>query len=214
MRGHTIFRRVGPAVLVAALGLTGAAACTAGGGTGTGTTPSPGGPSATATASPSLSPSPTPPPTDPAIVFAADGIGKYLIGTPLASLQGSTLISDLVESPHCSDAFGAKATGTYAGKVSLTFRGGKLIAIHTDSTSLVTPSGAKVGMAVAEVQSIYAARATLITGTLGNKALSVRVPASTLAIVFYLDATNTKVAAMGAGEAQPLEDAARNGEGC
>jgi hypothetical protein len=214
MRGRTYSGRVVTALLVAAFGVAGAAACTSGDGGGTVTTPSPGGPSATATAGPSLSPSPTPPPTDPAIVFAADGIGKYVIGTPLSNLQGSTLISDLTESPHCTDAFGAKATGPYAGKLSLTFRGGKLTAIHTDSTSLVTPSGAKVGMALTEVQSIYAARATLINGTLGNKALSVRVPASTLAIVLYLDATNTKVAAMSAGDAQPLEDAARNGEGC
>jgi hypothetical protein len=69
-------------------------------------------------------------------------------------------------------------------------------------------------MLLTDLQSIYASRGTLITGTLGNKAYSVRVPASGLGIVFYLDPTNTKVAAMSGGDAQALEDAARNGEGC
>jgi hypothetical protein len=69
-------------------------------------------------------------------------------------------------------------------------------------------------MTLAEVQGIYGARGTLITGTLGNKAFIVRVPASALAIVFYLDPSNTRVASMSGGEAQPLEAAARSGEGC
>ena len=54
----------------------------------------------------------------------------------------------------------------------------------------------------------------MITGQLGNKAYSVRVPATQLALVFFLDQTNTTVTSMSGGEAQPLEDAARTGEGC
>jgi hypothetical protein len=42
----------------------------------------------------------------------------------------------------------------------------------------------------------------------------VRVPASTLAVVAFLDPTNTTVASMSGGEADRLETAARTGEGC
>jgi hypothetical protein len=163
---------------------------------------------------PSTSPTPTTPPTDPAIVFAADGIGGYTIGTALTDLQSRAVVTNISESPFCADAKGADATGVYAGKVTLTFRSGRLTAVHTLSTVYVTPSGGKVGMLLTDLQSIYASRGTLITGTLGNKAFSVRVPASGLGIVFYLDPANTKVAAMSGGDAQALEDAARNGEGC
>ena len=102
----------------------------------------------------------------------------------------------------------------YAGKVSLTFRGGKLSAVHTTSAGYVTPSGAKVGMTLARLQDLYGDRGTVITGQLVNKAYSVRVPATPLALVFFLDQTNTTVASMSGGEAQPLENAARTGEGC
>ena len=77
----------------------------------------------------------------------------------------------------------------------------------------MTPSGARVGMTLAQLQAVYGSRGTLITGTLGNKAYIVRVLGSGLGIVFYLDATNTRVAAMSGGEATPLEDAARVGRG-
>jgi hypothetical protein len=180
----------------------------------TGATPASAGASSSPSPTPSTSPTPTTPPTDPAIVFAADGIGGYTIGTALTDLQSRAMVTNITESPFCADAKGADATGVYAGKVTLTFRTGRLTAVHTLSTVYVTPSGGKVGMLLTDLQSIYASRGTLITGNLGNKAFSVRVPASGLGIVFYLDSTNTKVAAMSGGDAQALEDAARNGEGC
>ncbi len=182
---------------------------TAGPGTATGASPS-----ATVSASPSPTVSPTPPPTDPATVFAADGIGPYVVGTAMSDLQARALLTAIVESPLCSDAHGAQATGRYAGKISLTFRSGRLSAIHTNATTVVTPSGARVGMALTEIQGIYGSRGTLINGAAGNKAFSVRVPASALAVVFFLDPTNTRVTSMSGGEAQALEDAARSGEGC
>jgi hypothetical protein len=40
------------------------------------------------------------------------------------------------------------------------------------------------------------------------------VVGSGLAIAFFLDSTTLRAASMSAGEAQPLEDAARVGEGC
>lgn len=163
----------------------------------------------TASATPSVAP-----PTDPAIVFAADGIGPYVIGSSLADLTARGLVTGVVESELCANTKGATATGRYAGQLSLTFTGDQLTSIHTTSTALITPSGARVGQSLAELRTTYGSRGTVITGTLGNQAMVVRVPTSILAIVFYLDASNTRVASMSAGNAQNLEDAARTGEGC
>jgi hypothetical protein len=171
-------------------------------------------PTASVSPSASASPSPTPPATDPAIVFAADGIGPYVIGSEMSDLKARAVLANIVESPFCTDAFGAEGTGAYAKKITLTFRHGLLAAIHTTSNTYVTPSGARVGMSLSQVQGIYGSRATLLTGTLGNKALSVRVPASGLAIIFYVGSSGTTIDAMSGGEAQPLEDAVHNGEGC
>jgi hypothetical protein len=176
--------------------------------------PAPGATTPAASPSPSRTPPPTAPPTDPVIVFAADGIGGYRIGTQLSDLIATHLISGATDSPSCTDAKTADTTGVYAGKVSLTIRASKLSAVHTTSTAYVTPSGAKVGMTLATLQGIYGDRGTVITGQLGNKAYSVRVPATQLALVFFLDQTNTTVTSMSGGEAQPLEDAVRTGEGC
>jgi hypothetical protein len=183
------------------------------------------GPTATGSAAPgattpavspsaSRTPPPTAPPTDPVVVFAADGIGGYRIGAQLSDLIATHLIISASDSPSCTDAKTADTTGVYAGKVSLTIRASKLSAIHTTSTAYVTPSGAKVGMTLATLQGLYGDRGTVITGQLGNKAYSVRVPATQLALVFFLDQTNTTVTSMSGGEAQPLEDAVRTGEGC
>jgi hypothetical protein len=169
---------------------------------------------ATPSVTPSRTPTPTAPPTDPVIVFAADGIGGYLIGASLAVLTARGLVSHPADSQSCADAKTADSTGAYAGKVSLTFRGDKLSAVHTTSTVYVTPSGAKVGMTLAALQALYGDRGTVITGQLGNKAYAVRVPATPLALLFFLDQSNTTVASMSGGQAQPLEDAVRTGEGC
>ncbi len=211
-------RRTGTRAVIALLALT--ALTVLAGCNRNGATPPPAGisttPATTATASPTPTgtPSPTPPPTDPAIVFAADGIGPYVIGTSLTDLQDHGSLANIEESPFCTDAKGADATGLYAGKITLTFRSGRLTAIHTLSTAYVTPSGARIGMSLTALQGIYGSRGTLINGSLSNKGYSVRVAATGLAIVFLLDSTNTKVAAMSGGEAQALEDAVRHGEGC
>jgi hypothetical protein len=181
-----------------------------------GTTDGAGGPTTSATASPnpSRSPTPTAPPTDPVLVFAADGIGGYQIGTSLADLTALRLVAHVATSTSCADTKTADTGGPYAGNVSLTFRGDKLSAIHTTSSTYVTPSGAKVGMSLTNLLAIYGTRGTVITGQLGNKAFSVRVPATQLGLVFFLDQSNTTVASMSGGVAQPLEDAVRTGEGC
>jgi hypothetical protein len=171
-------------------------------------------PTASVTPTTSRTPTPTAPPTDPVIVFAADGIGGYTIGASLTDLTTRGLVTHVVDSPSCADAKTADATGAYAGKVSLTFRGGKLSAVHTTSSAYVTPSGAKVGLALTALQNIYGDLGQVITGQLGNKAYSVRASATQLAVVFFLDQTNSTVASISAGDAQPLEDTARTGAGC
>jgi hypothetical protein len=148
-------------------------------------------------------------------VFAADGIGAYIIGTGLSDLSARSLLTKIVESPTCENAASAEGTGRYSGKLTLAFRDGRLVSVHTRSTDWITPSGAKVGMTLTELKDIYGSRGVLLTGNLGNQAFSVRVPATALAIVFHLDlATKTKVDSMAGGEAQALEDAVKFGEGC
>jgi hypothetical protein len=160
-------------------------------------------------------PSPTEPGVDPATVFAANGIGPYVVGARLTNLESRNLVANVEPSFHCDDDWqNAAATGSYADKVTLSFHLDRLIHAHTNSPELVTPSGARVGMALTELQRIYGTRGTLITGVSGNQAVSVRVPDTTTGIVFFLDSANASVASMSAGEVRPLEELAINGEGC
>jgi hypothetical protein len=178
------------------------------------TTPAAVSPSPTAIGGPSESASPIVSATEPATVFQADGIGPYLVRAELADLNARGLITKIIESPFCADASAADATGGYAGRITVSFRNGRLTAVHTTAADYATPSGARVGMTIEAIRAIYGSRGELITGVLGNQALVVRVPATGLAIVFSLDPTKTKIDAMSAGEAQALVDAVRNGEGC
>lgn len=172
-------------------------------------------PSASATSNPVGTPSPTEPAADPATVLAANGISPYVVGAKLSELQSQALVTNLEPSFHCDDTWqGAEPTGRYAGQLTVTFHLGRLIDLHTNSTEFVTPSGARVGMPLTELQSIYGSRGTLITGTSGNQAFSVHVPDTALGIVFYLDETNTKALSMSAGGFEQLEQAAVVGEGC
>lgn len=171
---------------------------------------------------PSASPAPsstaTPLPTetpDPASVLAADGIGPYVIGARLSDLQSRGLLTNIQPSFNCEDSFqNAEATGRYADELTVAFNNGRLTDVGTDSTDLVTPSGARVGMLLTELQRIYGSRGTLIKGTSGNQAFSVHVPGTDLGIVFYLDETNTTARAMRAGVVERLDMMAVVGEGC
>jgi hypothetical protein len=177
-------------------------------------------PSPVATPSPTPIPSlvatplPSEPAIDPATLFAAHGIGPYVVGARLAVLEAKGLVANLEPSFHCTDEYqNAEATGRYAGQLHLTFYFGELIDVHTASSELVTPSGASVGMPLAELQRIYGKRGTLITGVSANPAFSVHVPDG-LGIVFFLDETDTKVWSMSAGEVERLDIMAVVGEGC
>lgn len=172
-------------------------------------------PSAVPTSSPGATPSPTEPAIDPANVMAADGIGPYVVGAEMSELQSRGLISSVGSSFHCDDSWQyAGATGRYVDAVALTFHGSRVTHISTNSTEFVTPSGARIGMPLTELQSIYGNRGRIVNGTMGNKAFSVRVPDTDLGIVFFLDDTNTRSVWMSAGEVEQLEEFVVHGEGC
>lgn len=173
------------------------------------------GPTASPTASPTGTPSPAQPTSDPATVLAANGIGPYEVGGLLSELQSEGLVVNLAPSFNCDDEWqSAEATGRYADRLTVTFLLGRLIDVHTASAELVTPSGARVGMPLAELQGIYGSRGGLITGVSGNQAVSVHEPNTDLGIVFYLDEANATVRAISAGGVERLETAALVGEGC
>lgn len=166
------------------------------------------------TASPSASLTPTPPPTDPAIVFAADGIGPYVIGTTLADLQNRALVTGIADDQTCPGVTTAAATQPYAGRLTVTFIRGRLSSIHTASDTLVTPAGVKVGMPLTQVEAVYGGRGTLLARSDGRKALVVRSPATAFAVTLSLNEDGTAVASMSAGEADTLETVARTGVPC
>ena len=155
-------------LLVAGL-LTVAAGCTTKSPTGAVSTGSPSSPArVTASPTPTRSPFPTAPATNPAVVFAADGVGGYTIGADLTDLQTRGMVTNIAPVPLCVDTRQAQATGVYAGKLSLTFRAAQLTAIHTTDPGFVTPSGVKVGLPVADLTSTYGPRAALISGKAGQ----------------------------------------------
>jgi hypothetical protein len=165
-------------------------------------------PTAAITSAPSASP-------DTAFVLAPDGIGPYTVSAKLPDLEAQGLVANVAPSFNCDETWQhADATGRYAGLLTATFYLGELIDVHTDSAELTTPDGAHVGMPLTELQVVYGSRGTLITGVSGNQALSVRADDTSLGIVFFLDATNTKVRAISAGGVERLEQAVVNGEGC
>jgi hypothetical protein len=164
--------------------------------------------------SPVATPSPTEPAIDPATVLAADGIGPYIVGARLSALESPGLVANVEPSFDCDDEWqNAEASGRDAGHLHISFYLGRLTDVHTASDEYVTPSGARVGMPLAELQRIYGARGTVITGVSGNQAFSVHVPDG-LGIVFFLDETNTKVSSMSAGIVERLDIMAVVGEGC
>jgi hypothetical protein len=171
-------------------------------------------PTTTPTPSPADTPSPAEPTPDPA-VLAADGIGPYVVGATLSDLQSRGLVANVASSVNCDASWqDGQATGRYAGQLTVNFHLDRVTDVATGSTELVTPSGARVGMPLTELQTIYGSSGTLIKGMNGNQAFSVRVPNTPLGIVFYLDETNTKAVSMSAGEVERLEQAAEFGEGC
>jgi hypothetical protein len=169
-------------------------------------TPAGGSPSVGPAGSPSL---------DVEVVLTATGIGPYQVGATVADLEARNLIANIVPSTNCDSSWQwAEATSDVGGDVSVGFHDGRMIRVTTADEGIATASGGRVGMSRDELESIYGDRATLIEGQAGNIAYSVRDAGTQFGIVLYLDSTNTSVQAIGAGEAELLEQAAVVGEGC
>lgn len=171
------------------------------------------------TAAPAIeTPSPSPaesPSLDAELVLTADGIGPYEVGAALADLESRGLVAQVVPSTNCDASWQwADATADLGGHLSVGFHDGRVTHMTTDAAGIATASGGRVGLSRDEIEAIYGQRAALIEGEAGNMAYSVRDPGSDRGIVFYLDSTNSSVRAIGAGDAELMEQAVVVGEGC
>jgi hypothetical protein len=144
----------------------------------------------------------------------ADGIGRYAIGASLADLRGRGLVVNVQNSPHCDDVSIADGTGRYTGLLTLTFVHDRLVAVHTSSATLRTAGGAKVGMALGDVKTLYADTAEAIGNGMGAKAVIVRDRAAGLTLLFFASAPSSPVGVISAGDLARLEDDFNRGAGC
>jgi len=208
--------------VVATLGLAGLAGCAKGDDGSNVTAFSSGSPSAgvtpsTATSSPGTSGSPTmstsPTPADP-YTFSVEGIGpyKWAEGQTLDSLNTSGVITDISTGGEvCSANYFAKGTGKYSD-ISLLFTPEKKLDLVIGRGSKIhTPSGAKIGMTLTQLQNIYGSLGeTLVNG--GARAYIVIV-ASGKGLYFDLD-VNKKVFVMIAGDGARLKNRFLLGSDC
>ncbi|GIF95455.1 hypothetical protein [Catellatospora citrea] len=163
-------------------------------------------PSVSAEASPSAGVSPTPSPS-PAINFTVDGAGPYTIGANLEALKSGGVLDKIATGAETCPA-NTTATGTDVWKdIQLQFRpDGVLYLVVNRSKTIPTPSGARLGMTLAAVSSIY--------GSLGKElnggAAYLVTTTSGRGILFDLD-QNKKVFAMIAGDAAYLKSSYEGG---
>jgi hypothetical protein len=213
-------RRLVPTVLVAAALLLASTAC---GGK------DPAEPAAEATAitslgaSPSVaaspsaaavSPKPAPSSSSGGLVITVDGAGPYLVGNTLMKYDAEGKLAGLSGGGEaCPSRWTANGTGVWTG-LQLSFTpdpGSKLEFVIARSAAISTPSGAKVGMTLAQLQSIYGPKGeTLSVG--GAKAYLVAT--SGKALYFELDMDNNKAFVIIAGDAARLKNRFLAGADC
>jgi hypothetical protein len=167
-----------------------------------------------ATASPTVKPSPKPT-VDPMLVVTPKGVGPYLIGVTLASLQSKGQVVDLEDSPICPGVKFGRSTGKYAGKLRLVFGAdGKLWHFETSDTTLQTTVGARVGMKIATIAGLYGAKATVYPQT-GSALGGVLAEGSGGLAVVFLEGPDDRAASLIVGPTELLEAfATGNSEGC
>ncbi|MFC7247172.1 hypothetical protein ACFQO7_32260 [Catellatospora aurea] len=173
------------------------------------TTPSPSAQaSVSAEASPSAATSPAASPSpSPAINFTVDGAGPYTIGANLEALKAGGILDKVATGAEtCPVNTTASGTGVWKD-IQLQFRpDGVLYLVVNRSKTIPTPSGARLGMTLAAVSSIY--------GNLGKElnggAAYLVTTTSGRGILFDLD-QNKKVFAMIAGDAAYLKSSYEGG---
>lgn len=112
-------------------------------------------------------------------VVAADhvitvlGAGPYRIGTSLSRLAAAGLLSWVTDPDGGTQLAGS--AGEWGGGLTLTFNHGVLLALETDTGSVRTAAGARVGMSFAEVENIYRGYGDLITNDQGRTAYVIKV---------------------------------------
>jgi hypothetical protein len=177
---------------------------------------SPSAPAPAASAAPSApagSTAPKPSPSGSGLVITVDGAGPYVVGNTLMQYDAEGKLTGLATgSETCPSRWFATGTGAWTG-VQLSFTpdpGSKLEFVIARSNAISTPSGAKVGMTLAQLQGIYGAKGeTLSVG--GAKAYLVAT--SGKALYFELDLEN-KAFAIIAGNATRLKNRFLEGSDC
>jgi predicted small lipoprotein YifL len=136
--------------------------------------------------------------------FSVDGVGPYVLGASLATLQGSgTLANVRTGAEVCPQNTYAQGTGDWSG-VGLAFRpDGRLYMLTNRSASLPTPSGAYIGTSLAELKKIYAQVSTQELHQ-GDRMAFLVTTLSSRGILFDLDPSQ-RVLSMSAADAQFLK---------
>ena len=141
-------------------------------------------------------------------VITVLGAGPYRIGTCLSRLSAAGRI-DWVTGPDGAGTQLAGSAGSWSGELVLTFHHGFLVVVETDTGSVRTAAGARVGMSFAEVESIYHGYGRLITNDQGNTAYV--VPVGPMVLLFGDHPIRPGVGSIQAGPAWILLPAFRNG---
>jgi hypothetical protein len=161
---------------------------------------------------PPSTPAPTSPPvvspTPSGPVFTVDGTGAYQLGATLAALQSAGALAEVAMNAEvCTLNTGARGTGDYSD-VRLSFRpDGMLYLITNRSPDIPTPSGARVGTTLAQLNTMYAGSTH---EELDPSAFLVSAGAAGRGILFNLDASD-RVFTMSAGDADYLKSSYVNG---
>src|SRR5689334_11498222 len=141
-------------------------------------------------------------------VITVLGAGPYRMGASLDRLTAAGLIS-WVTGPDAAGTQLAGSAGSWGGELILTFHHGRLVVVETATGSVRTAAGARVGMAFAEVESIYHGYGKLITNGEGNTAYV--VPVGPMVLLFGDHPIRPGVGSIQAGPAWILLPAFRNG---
>ncbi|GGM03580.1 MULTISPECIES: hypothetical protein [Micromonospora] len=100
-------------------------------------------------------------------ILSVGGAGPFRIDASLTTLSAAGLI-DSTAPGGCDDVVIAGVTGSWAGKILLTFRAGRLVAIGTATNPPHSPAGAGVGDSFADLAQTYGTRGALISNDAGT----------------------------------------------
>ncbi|GAA2608081.1 hypothetical protein [Paractinoplanes durhamensis] len=141
-------------------------------------------------------------------VMTVLGAGPFRMGISLERLAAAGLISWSTD-PDGTGAQLAGSGGTWGGELVLTFHHGALIVIETDTGSVRTAAGARVGMSFGDVEAIYHGYGELITNDQGRTAYV--VPIGPMVMLFGDHPIRAGVGSIQAGPSRIVLDAFLNG---